>query len=353
MKINDGEPSSQPATPCKSPRKDEGLQTPRRSPRKHTGSISLFAGKVISPTKKNIPGKDRLQSPSSQSTTPCKSPRKDEGLQTPRRSPRKHTGSISLFSGKIISPTKKTIPVTDALQSPRRSPRKKYPSSPGTSHALPLTIKSPSQKCPTESTSLQVTPQSGRKRKVTTDFARLLSTKRRKKVQPCNKEECGPCIFCNSNSNRSWCHLQTIKRTDLVLFIKSNHDVSDTDCFCLKCKNKFEDKLYNPNKQRASSRVKKRPDCFLKLLDACSKVSEKEKQSETSAGDFMECFDVNLGDIPLPSNLSLCQPHYSKLLRFEESTSCSVCTEVISGKKYFSNKDQRKMQHFFVKFIQI
>ena len=136
-------------------------------------------------------------------------------------------------------------------------------------------------------------------------------------------------------------------RSDLVDHIKSKVSISDTACFCTRCKTKFEDSLYRPDLKRLTSRVKIRSDCFLKTLNACDQPSCKEKQTETNAEDFVACFDLDIENINMPPKLQLCQPHYSRLNYYESKVSCDICESTIKKGKYFCGKDYRKIQCFF------
>ena len=134
-------------------------------------------------------------------------------------------------------------------------------------------------------------------------------------------------------------------RKDLVEHVKSKHSVSDTACFCTKCKGGFEDSLYRPEATRLTSRVKVRSDCFLKTFNACDLPSCKEKQTETNVKDFITCFHLdeeNIIDVPL------CQQHYSHLNYFENKLCCDVCTSTINKEKYLRGKDFCKIQCFLV-----
>ena len=179
-------------------------------------------------------------------------------------------------------------PLTSNLSlSPRRSPRKRADPT-CTSPRPPQDVP---RRSPRKRAAVEVKSPCKRPRRSAIKIPTI--TKKKSKMKCCMKPECGPCAICKEEfSKNTWFHLQTALKTTLNDKIKDETGISDTDCFCGKCRARYDWLLLKGENLETVTRKKDRPFCFLSTFDLCNEQSCKEKQS-VSTICFQNCFDIN------------------------------------------------------------
>ena len=137
----------------------------------------------------------------------------------------------------------------------------------------------------------------------------------------------------------------------IINIIREKYEnVSDVDCICNACRQKFSTKVKNSSYTPQKTRKKERKDlCSLSCASECASVSTVEA-SDISLQEFNSAFSLNLEEIPKPT--LFCQKHRAQMSNYQVINKCAVCSYIVkSSQKKYSLYDHKNIDRNLLKII--